>query len=366
VDEFYDDADLDAGSDICSDENFEGPDDMIALDDSMDDTSADELPDNADMDTNADISSHELSDSSDDLEEINGMTEVEPDKVLEDATEVALAAEPMDTPQDAAEDMPSETIDTFCDMPGDDSTNVIDDIPGTEPEDVSENINETEPGNEDYLENCGLASDELEYAKLEDDSPGYEDSDDIGWDSEPEHPDLHLPTEKTGEFSGQPGESEFSPNSSDALDKMSEFGRETVEYKNGYPDFTPFKEQSSPWGKVDSLVEIGHMNDSRNNPKWEFGKRQDAYDLSTEPGNFAQADVALAERIKDQYPDITPSDVSRYRKDSGLTWHEYADGKSMQLVPREIHDACKHSGGVSEMKYRMSWGDVDKHFEGEK
>lgn len=33
-------------------------------------------------------------------------------------------------------------------------------------------------------------------------------------------------------------------------------------------------------------------------------------------------------------------------------------GKTVQLVPTAIHDACCHSGGVSEQKYRSAMGDI--------
>ena len=34
------------------------------------------------------------------------------------------------------------------------------------------------------------------------------------------------------------------------------------------------------------------------------------------------------------------------------------NGKTVQLVPTAIHDACCHSGGVSEQKYRSAMGDI--------
>ena len=41
-----------------------------------------------------------------------------------------------------------------------------------------------------------------------------------------------------------------------------------------------------------------------------------------------------------------------------IAWHECADGKTMQLVPTAIHDACRHSGGVSTMRTVGAYGDV--------
>ena len=103
------------------------------------------------------------------------------------------------------------------------------------------------------------------------------------------------------------------------------------------------------------------MTDNRKNPTWEFGRRPSgtSHDPNYDLGNFAQADNSLLERIRETYPDATVDDIVAFRESNNLTWHECADGKTMQLVPTEIHDACRHSGGVSEMKYRMAWGDIE-------
>ena len=179
---------------------------------------------------------------------------------------------------------------------------------------------------------------------------------------DPVHTELHLPTENTGEFLGEKGNSEFKPISEEALSRMTQYGRDTVEYNDGYPDFSPFTSHDSEWGKINGQVEIGHMTDNRENPTWEFGKRPrgSGHDPHYNLGNFSQADNAIAEQLKGEYPQIKGEDIEKYRKENHLIWHECADGKTMQLVPEEIHAACRHSGGVSEMKYRMAWGDVTR------
>lgn len=37
-------------------------------------------------------------------------------------------------------------------------------------------------------------------------------------------------------------------------------------------------------------------------------------------------------------------------KPDGYTWHHHEDGKNMYLIPTDLHDAIKHSGGVSKLK----------------
>ena len=169
----------------------------------------------------------------------------------------------------------------------------------------------------------------------------------------------HLPTENTGFFDGERGDSLFHPDDEAAQRKINEYGGEGVYYKNGVPDFLPFSTHDSPWGKADTTVEIPHMTDQRANPSWEYGERRPdgtSHDPLYDIGNFAQADNSLADRLSTPDHRVTPDDIEGWRKDNGLVWHECDDGKTMQLVPREIHDACKHSGGVSEMKERLAWG----------
>ena len=38
------------------------------------------------------------------------------------------------------------------------------------------------------------------------------------------------------------------------------------------------------------------------------------------------------------------------KKPLGYTWHHHHDGKSMHLVPRDLHDAVKHTGGVATIR----------------
>lgn len=191
--------------------------------------------------------------------------------------------------------------------------------------------------------------------------------------SEPEWKSPNLPTSHTGIFTGNPGDSSFIPNSTTAIKRMQEFGCDSVEYRHGYPVFEPFTEHDSPYGRIKCQVEIGHMTDQRENPSWEFGERPNnsSYDLNFDLGNFKQADRALAESIVSRSHSGTvnsvPCDeqflnvcrnISKWRKAARLTWHECADGKTMQLVPTEIHSACRHSGGVSLMKLLMRYGDI--------
>ena len=162
----------------------------------------------------------------------------------------------------------------------------------------------------------------------------------------------NLPTSQTGTFNGQPGNSGFVPNDQAALDKMQSFGQDHVNYVNGYPDFTPFTAiHDDKLGDFNGQVEIGHMTKDRQNGHYEYGRRSDSHAANEDIGNFAQADNELAKALSKQKGlSLTGKDIQQMRERNGLTWHEVQDGKTMQLVPREIHDACRHSGGVATTK----------------
>ena len=182
--------------------------------------------------------------------------------------------------------------------------------------------------------------------------------------TEPKASTAHLPTAKMGKFTGVRGNSEFIPNSTEARQVMAQYGKQSVTYKNNHPDFSAFAIHPSPWGKLNTQVEISHMTGSRSNPKWELGRRPKGtgHDPNYDLGNFAQADNELLKVMqgmcKDKNITLTIQDVLDFKEQNKLVWHECSDGKTMQLIPIEIHDACRHSGGVSEMNYRMAWGSV--------
>ena len=101
-----------------------------------------------------------------------------------------------------------------------------------------------------------------------------------------------------------------------------------ITYKNGVPDFS---------GYALKQVRISAMTDNR------YGSG----------GNFEQADTKLAEywsRSKYMGREWSPRDVSNYRTENNLTWHEMNNMHTMQLVPTEVNSTFGHLGGVSEYK----------------
>jgi len=168
----------------------------------------------------------------------------------------------------------------------------------------------------------------------------------------PKDPRNRLPTGEKGTIIGdrESGTFEYIPDDEKARAIMAEYDQDTVKYNNTRVEFSPFANHETPWGKTNCEVEVGHMTGERNN-------------TADVQGNYSQADAALAEKIsRETGKTVTQGEVKIYREENGLTWHEVEDAKTMQLIPTEINDSCPHRGGVSEAKYRQSWGDVSKDF----
>lgn len=103
----------------------------------------------------------------------------------------------------------------------------------------------------------------------------------------------------------QDGLKMFIPNSEKALEKMYEYGRVFIEYKNGYPDFSPFVKHNSEWGLLHCEVIIPNMTDRRLDKKNMYGKRRtkkEMVDISSGIGNYTQADLALVDQIIENNP----------------------------------------------------------------
>lgn len=323
------------------------------------------------MENDFDINIDVIQDIPEDEPEVTDEVDI-PDNIPEDTSENESE---MPTVDDLPEDIPEdeleviEEVDIPDSIPEDISENetempTVDDLPEDIPEDdlneEKELSEESQVDDTDWERTSLRREEELLLNEMEENGEIEADEVNSEW-VEPEHTELHLPTEKTGEFDGEPGNSAFKPSSESALERMKGFGKESVEYKDGYPVFDPFTAHDSEWGTINGQVEIGHMTDNRTNPAWEMGRRPQGkgHDPNYDLGNFSQADNAVAEQLKDDNPSITGEDIEKYRKQNKLIWHECADGKTMQLVPKEIHEACRHSGGVSEMKFRMAYGDIN-------
>lgn len=128
-----------------------------------------------------------------------------------------------------------------------------------------------------------------------------------------------------GVWSGEPGNSELTPNDPDVIDTMSQFGESKVKYDNGVVDFSPFSKET---------VSINITPDIETN-------RSNAYKAVADKWN---------KQAKDGRTDWTRRDVADWKQSENLEFHECSDMKTCQFVPADIHQACKHTGGRYEAK----------------
>lgn len=135
-----------------------------------------------------------------------------------------------------------------------------------------------------------------------------------------------------GTWSGDVGNSKFSP--SDLTDegiaaknKLSEFGLDGIEFKNGIPDFSKIAVEA---------VEIDMTGDRS--------------------ANYTKTYTAVANKWnsekKDGRSDWTAREVKEWKQLNNLSPHECSDMKTVQFVPTSVHSFVKHYGGVAECKAR--------------
>ena len=159
-------------------------------------------------------------------------------------------------------------------------------------------------------------------------------------------------TPKAGKWNGVPGDSVFHPDpkavpanplANPQSKTYTQILRENnmpngVPYVKGHPDFS---------AAAKATVKIDRM-------------------VLDRQANFAKADSLLAQQVRNgkataeiekclqkmgvDIKNVSKGDISRMRKQFGLTWHEHQNMKTMQLLPKELHGSLSHSGGISALR----------------
>ena len=131
------------------------------------------------------------------------------------------------------------------------------------------------------------------------------------------------PTENTGKWTGERGNSTFIPHDENAQKELKAHGVDGIEYKDGIADFSSVAKET---------VEIDM--------------------IPNRSANFRKADKACAEKWNQKNfegkNNWTIDDVKAWRQKNNYTWHECIDSKHCELVPTSIHSKCGHVGGYSE------------------
>lgn len=134
-----------------------------------------------------------------------------------------------------------------------------------------------------------------------------------------------------GEWSGEPGNSEWNP------------------YKNVEPgDRHGTNPENKTWGQIKEKYNFESITFKDSIPDFSEVSRAEVEidDFSDcRDSNFDQADEKLAEQRG-----CSPEEVAKWRQENKYTWHECNDCRTMQKVPTEVHGNISHSGGISEIK----------------
>lgn len=136
----------------------------------------------------------------------------------------------------------------------------------------------------------------------------------------------HIPT-SGGSWLGEVGNSKWvpdddriSPDQQSMRDLKEKYGIDGIMFNDREPDFSEVAHETV---KIENFTNQRHKN-------------------------FAQADKKFAEE-----KGITPAEARQFRKDNQLSWHERSELGVMDLVPRDIHNAIPHSGGISKIGHLM-------------
>ena len=133
-----------------------------------------------------------------------------------------------------------------------------------------------------------------------------------------------------GDWSGERGDSRWTPNDESVAAQLSEYGVDGIDYNDGFPDFSPVA-------------------------TYEHHLPNELHE-SSDPVQFRNCNNALAEHLINNpefgahFDEAQHEAIHAGKTPSGYTWHHDVEAGRMQLVPSDIHGNCRHHGG------RSVWG----------
>ena len=157
---------------------------------------------------------------------------------------------------------------------------------------------------------------------------------------------------RTGKYDGVPGDSLYHPDPKavPSNPKVNPHGKTNAQIlrENGMKDGIPFEKGHPNFSAAaKATVNLDKMGTIRS-------------------VNMGQADSLLAQQVREgkagsaieknlrkmgvDLKNATKGDVSRMRKEFGLTWHEHQNKHTMQLISKELHGTIPHKGGISALK----------------
>ena len=137
---------------------------------------------------------------------------------------------------------------------------------------------------------------------------------------------------------GVRGESRFVPESESVQETLRQYGVDGIEYREALPDFSPVT-------RFDAYLEPEYI-DASDALQFEMCILSLQEAVIEDPDTGAVPDPELA----NQFTEDQLIDISEGRTPEGYVWHHNTEIGHMQLVPLDVHQACRHLGG------RSIWG----------
>ena len=157
---------------------------------------------------------------------------------------------------------------------------------------------------------------------------------------------------RTGKYDGVPGDSLYHPDpkARPSNPKANPKGKtnaeilrennmeEGIPFEKGYPDFSKASQ---------ATVNIENMGVNRSA---NMGRADSLLAQQVREGKAGSAIEKNLQKMGVDPKKATKGDISRMRKEYGLTWHEHQNKQTMQLIRKELHGTIPHKGGISALK----------------
>ena len=128
-----------------------------------------------------------------------------------------------------------------------------------------------------------------------------------------------------GEWEGQRGDSLWRPETEDVAEILESYGADGIEYRNGFPDYTPVSEFE---------IELPEeLYESKDMVQFE--------DCNMALSYYVENDADFASRFDEDQLEA----IEIGKTPANYTWHHDVTPGRMQLVPTRIHQNCGHYGG---------------------
>lgn len=127
---------------------------------------------------------------------------------------------------------------------------------------------------------------------------------------------------------------------------LDNYGTDKVNYSHREPDFEPFEKVLKKEDVEDFLFKkYGENREVMGDVEGHLVADKIGTKRIGKEGTFAFAEEEISSQLG-----ISSNDLNEYIEENDLTWHECGDRKTIRLVPTEINQAFKHTGGIGLQK----------------